>query len=105
MEFPFETSWLQRQSSNPHLLPAAPRPQAQRRHREQQHAHHAGGGGGSAMHPALGSTLRAVRILMRSPLFKKLTVTMMITGAVGCAHCVFREQAFAFRVAGLERFM
>lgn len=53
---------------------------AQRRHREQQHSQRQGGG--RAMHPALGSTLRAVRILMRSPLFKRLTVTMMITGVV-----------------------
>ena len=56
----------------------ATHPQAQRRHREQQHSQRQGGS--SAMHPALGSTLRAVRILMRSPLFKRLTVTMMITG-------------------------
>lgn len=56
----------------------ATHPQAQRRHREQQHSQRQGGG--RAMHPALGSTLRAVRILMRSPLFKRLTVTMMITG-------------------------
>ena len=61
-------------------------PQAQRQHRQQQHGH--GHGGGGAMHPALGSTLRAVRILMRSPLFKKLTITMMITGGRAVCTCV-----------------
>ena len=64
----------------------ATHPQAQRRHREQQHSQRQGGG--SAMHPALGSTLRAVRILMRSPLFKKLTITMMITGGRAVCTCV-----------------
>ena len=32
---------------------------------------------------ALGSTLRAARILLRSPLFKRLTICMMLTGVVG----------------------
>lgn len=65
----------------PPTVPAAtrclPAPQAHRRAEQQHHEHHGGGGGVWA---ALGSTLRAVRILMRSPLFKRLTLCMMLTG-------------------------
>lgn len=62
---------------------AVPPLQAHRRHQLQHHAHQGGEGEGegegapppsSLPGVALGSTLRAVRILMRSPLFKRLTV-------------------------------
>jgi hypothetical protein len=62
-------------------LPACPcSPQAHRRH-QQAHGHE--GAGASSARVALGSTLRAARILLRSPLFKRLTICMMLTGVVG----------------------
>lgn len=56
--------------------------QAQRRAVQQHLEHHGGDGsaGGGGVVVALGASLRAVRILMRSPLFKRLTLCMMLTG-------------------------
>ncbi|KAL4420298.1 hypothetical protein ABPG77_001388 [Micractinium sp. CCAP 211/92] len=58
---------------------------ARRRHLESQrerHGHHHGAGGPPTWRVALSSTLGAVRILLRSPLFKRLTLVMMLTGVV-----------------------
>ncbi|PSC69918.1 CWF19 2 [Micractinium conductrix] len=43
---------------------------------------HGGGAGAGGLRTVLGTTLRAARILLRSPLFKRLTLCMMITGVV-----------------------
>lgn len=69
----------------PESLSADARSAAKRRHLESQrehHGHHHGPGDAPAWRVATSSTLRAVRILLRSPLFKRLTVCMMLTGVV-----------------------
>ena len=73
-------------------LPASPARQARLCHAQHHHQDAApgapgspggssGGGGGGGGVVAL-STLRAARILLRSPLFKRLTLCMMLTGVV-----------------------